>query len=294
MHLKGADKFREKLPGYVGRQIFLLPILALFSFLIGLLFLIILDLLPHFFPDINFLFFIEPILPVIGTAICGIIGFVLVFQMWHKKDKLLKKYNELAYQKAFIFAIIGIPQFIAIICHAYFSTVFLSSKSPVNKTTIVLSSSILSFLPAMSYFALIVRIIGSLLLLILGLLTVFQALFTFGVDYMALVYLYYPEESEFQDHEIYSVLRHPAYAGFLLISAGAVFTRFSVYSLIFFFMLLIGFLCHIWFVEERELVARFGTSFLEYRQQVPALIVKPKMLGTFFSFLIGRKKNSNS
>ncbi|MFX1521540.1 MAG: methyltransferase family protein [Promethearchaeota archaeon] len=287
MHLKGAEKFLEKLPGYAGSRIFLLPILGLLSFLIGILFMLFLDIASRLFPNSYFLFLIDPILPLIGTATCGIIGFVLVSQVWHKKDKLLKKYNELAYQKAFKFAILAIPQILAIICHAYLPIGLLSSKSPVSETTIVLSSSLLSFLLGMSYFGLIVRIIGSVALFMLGLLIIFRALFTFGIDYMGLVYLYYPEESEVQDHEIYSVLRHPAYAGVLLISAGAIFARLSLYSLIFFAIILLGFLCHIRLVEEKELVVRFGASFLEYRRRVPALIVKPRMLGAFFRFLIG-------
>jgi hypothetical protein len=191
MHLKGVDKFREKLPGYVGRRMFFLPILALLSFSVCLLFMLFLDIAPRLFPTIYFLFFIEPVLPVIGPATCGIFGLVLVFQIWHKKDELLKNYNELAYQKAFIFAVIGIPQFIAIIGHAYFPIELLSSKSPVNETTVVLNSSLLSFLTSMSHFTLIVQVIGSVVLLILGLLTIFRALFTFGIDYMGLVYLYY-------------------------------------------------------------------------------------------------------
>jgi protein-S-isoprenylcysteine O-methyltransferase Ste14 len=294
MHLKGVDKLREKLPGYAGKRMLLLPILALLSFLIGLIFLLFLDILPIFFPNFTLLHIIEPVLPVIGTATSGIIGFILVSQMWYRKETLLKKNNELAYEKAFMYAVIAIPQIIAIICHAYLPIGLLSSKSPLNDMTMALSSSLLPFITTKNYFALLVHIIGSVILFLLGLLIVFRALFTFGIDYMGLVYLYYPEESEVQNHEIYSVLRHPAYVGLLLISAGAIFARFSVYSIIFFFMILFGFLCHIFLVEEKELVARFGTSFLEYRRQVPALIVKPKKLGKFFSFLVGYKSNNDS
>jgi protein-S-isoprenylcysteine O-methyltransferase Ste14 len=294
MTLKGADKFREKLPGYSGQRILILPILALLSFLIGLIFLLFLDILAIFFPNVYFLYLIEPVLPVIGTATSGIIGFILVSQMWNKKETLLQKYKGLAYQKAFKFAVIAIPQIIAIIFHAYLPIGLLSSKSLVNEVTIALSSSLLPFITTNIYFASMVRIVGSIALFLLGLLTVFRALFTFGIDYMGLVYLYYPEESEVQNHEIYSVLRHPAYAGLLLISAGAIFARFSVYSFIFFFMILLGFLCHIFLVEEKELIARFGTSFLEYRRQVPALIIKPKKLGKFLSFLVGYKSNHDS
>ncbi|MGQ9723718.1 MAG: methyltransferase, partial [Candidatus Jordarchaeum sp.] len=62
----------------------------------------------------------------------------------------------------------------------------------------------------------------------------YRALQYFSWDYIAVLYLYYPEESELQEYEIYSVLRHPTYSGGILIFLGAVFARFSVYSLLFF------------------------------------------------------------
>jgi len=57
----------------------------------------------------------------------------------------------------------------------------------------------------------------SLLLLIIGLLMIYRAIATFGFDYITVVYLYFPEESEIQRNEIYSVLRHPTYAGAIII-----------------------------------------------------------------------------
>jgi len=42
-----------------------------------------------------------------------------------------------------------------------------------------------------------------------------RAISVFGIDYMAVVYLYFPEESEVIENETYSVLRHPTYAGLI-------------------------------------------------------------------------------
>jgi protein-S-isoprenylcysteine O-methyltransferase Ste14 len=114
------------------------------------------------------------------------------------------------------------------------------------------------------------------------------------MDYMGLVYLYYPKESEIQRHEIYSVLRHPTYAGVLLIGFGGVLARLSMYSIIFFIIILAGLLLHIRFVEEKELIARFGKSFLKYRRKVPALLVRPRKIGAYFRFIAGHKENPKS
>ena len=39
------------------------------------------------------------------------------------------------------------------------------------------------------------------------------------------------------------------------------------------------------FVEERELIMRFGDSYREYMKSVPAFFPKPDKLKTFFKFL---------
>ena len=110
----------------------------------------------------------------------------------------------------------------------------------------------------------------------------------FGIDYMAVIYLYFPEESKLQDHEIYSVLQHPAYTGILLIGLGGLFSTFTLYSIIFFIVELSAFCIHIHFVEEKELVTRFGASYQEYMTRVPAFFVKPNKLGTFLGFLAAK------
>ena len=116
---------------------------------------------------------------------------------------------------------------------------------------------------------------------------IFRALETFGIDYMTVVYLYFPEESELQDHKIYSVLRHPTYSGVLLISLGGMIAQLTLYSISFFLILYMGMYIHIHFVEEKELIKRFGDSYKEYRKKTPAFFVHPKKGGIFLKFLLG-------
>jgi len=124
--------------------------------------------------------------------------------------------------------------------------------------------------------------------LIIAMMTVRSAILTFGLDYMGLVYLYFPEESEVQQHEICSVLRHPTYFAVVCLAVGGFMIRMSVFSFVFLILLDIGLLAHIRFVEEEELIERFGESYLEYQKQVPALHVRIRNLRTYFRFLSRR------
>jgi protein-S-isoprenylcysteine O-methyltransferase Ste14 len=107
---------------------------------------------------------------------------------------------------------------------------------------------------------------------------------TFGIDYMAVVYLYFPEESEIQDHAIYSVIRHPTYLGAALLGAAGLFFRFSVYSILFFVIIYLILRFQI-SREEKELIERFGNGYDDYRKRVPALLVSPSKIREYFRFL---------
>jgi protein-S-isoprenylcysteine O-methyltransferase Ste14 len=48
------------------------------------------------------------------------------------------------------------------------------------------------------------------------------------------------------------------------------------------------FFIHIHFFEEKELIQRFGYSYLDYRRKVPAFFVDPRKGGTFLRFLLRR------
>ena len=45
---------------------------------------------------------------------------------------------------------------------------------------------------------------------------------------------------------------------------------------------------HIRLVEEKELIKRFGDSYRDYQKNTPAIYIKPKDIGRFMKFLIGK------
>ena len=114
-----------------------------------------------------------------------------------------------------------------------------------------------------------------------------RSMLTFGFDYMTVVYLYFPEESELQEHQIYSILRHPTYAGLIVISLGGMVLQFNIYSICFFSLFYLVFYIHIHYVEEKELIERFGMSYKEYRDNTRAFFVKVRDIGKLFLFMIG-------
>jgi len=113
---------------------------------------------------------------------------------------------------------------------------------------------------------------------------IIRALQTFGTDYMSVVYLYFPEESKIQNHEIYSVIRHPTYGGYLPPGLGGLFFTFTLYSIIFYLMFLLSFYLHIHFVEENELLTRFGQLYREYLKNAPAFLLNLINKGFFSAF----------
>jgi protein-S-isoprenylcysteine O-methyltransferase Ste14 len=101
---------------------------------------------------------------------------------------------------------------------------------------------------------------------------------------MGVVYLYFPEESEVQDHEIYSIIRHPTYFGGVLLGLSGLVFRLSVYSILMFFTVYGIF----WLQarrEEGELGKRFGESYKEYMKNVPRLHIGIRNMPKYIQFL---------
>ncbi len=288
MHFKGLDKLKEKLPKYLGWRVVEIGLLILLGFSIALTLMLFIDSVTRIFPHMTVLVLIEPILPALGVFLCEIIAFRSIWGVWQNRDRYVAEFGELAYQKAIPRGVFGISWIFAICIHIYIPIDTLPAGTPVNPITTLLCRSLISFLGIPVGLDFTIRIVLSLFIVIIGLLTIRSALLTFGFDYMALVYLYYPAESQIQKHEIYSVIRHPTYFGLLSIAMGGLWLRFSVYSLLLFFMFLFGLLAHIYFVEEKELQDRFGESFIEYQQNVPALYIRLRDLRIYIRFLTKR------
>ncbi|MFX0023355.1 MAG: methyltransferase family protein [Candidatus Hermodarchaeota archaeon] len=283
--MKGIEKLREKLPDYRGRKIFIFLIFVPIVFLISVWFQLVMDSLPRIFRGSNILLILEPFTPILGSLIILIIGFLLVYSFWHKRDKFLNKRRELAYQKGFKFVITGVPMVISIAIHSYFPTDLIAPYQDIQSISWYLATPISDIFFGFSVISLIIRLLLWFIVFVMGLIVVRKALMIFGIDYMGLVYIYYPEESSLQNHEIYSVLRHPTYHSVMLFLIGSIFFRFSIYSIIYFLIFLIGINIHLKLVEERELIKRFGEDYINYKKSVPALFVRLKDLKKYFSII---------
>jgi len=283
--MKGIDQLRKKLPDYQGRKIRVFGVIAIIVFVTSLMIQLVLDSIPRFFRSINILQVIAPLTPIIGPLIIISIGFLVVRKFWRVRDKYLSKYGIKAYQKAFKFVVIGIPMLFSVIVHSFFPTDLIIPYRIDDTISRYLGVPISGLILGFPFYILYIRLILSILFVGLGLTVISKALNFFGFDYMALVYIFYPEESTLQNHEIYSILRHPTYHALLLISIGSIFFSFSIYSVIYFLIFLVGLNIHLKYVEERELVQRFGGEYEKYRETIPAFFVKIKDLKRYFSTL---------
>jgi protein-S-isoprenylcysteine O-methyltransferase Ste14 len=284
LQLKGVDKLREKLPDYAGKRIWRLPLIALLGGLMGYMFLIFLDISARIFADLTSLVLVEPFMPIFGGFFIAALALWMIWGLWNKKEQMIEHHGNIAYQKMIPRGATGVALVVALVFHAFTSVRSLPPGSPVNVLTIQWSQSLLPLIGIDPGIGLWVRIILSGIVIILGLLTVRSAILTFGIDYMTVVYLFFPEESEIQEHEIYSVIRHPTYLAGILLGFAALLFRFSVYSIIGGFIVFLVFRLQIW-KEEKELVERFGEGFVEYQKKVPALLVRPGKIRAYFRFL---------
>ena len=282
--LKGLDKLHEKLPAYPGKRIVLLPLRGVVATVVGYMFLIMLSVIPRIFNDVACLTIIEPFLPLAGGILIATEALWRIWEIWNKRDQLKKIHGELAYQKMITRGVIGVFLIPPLVFLAFTSIQSLPPGPPVNDLTIQWSRSLLPFIGLPPEIELWFRLIFSGTFLILGALTVRSALLTFGLDYMTVVYLYFPEESEIQEHEIYSVVRHPAYLSGVLLGLAGLFFRFSVYSIFMSILLCLVFRLLIW-KEEKELVERFGEGYIEYKKRVPSLLIRPSRIKVYFKFL---------
>ena len=278
------EKLREKLPGYSGNRIAILPFLAILGGFLAYIFLIIMDIFPRVFSDIEILVTIEPFTPILGSLFIGAIGLWLIWGVWDKREQLKAQHGDLAYQKIIPRGLTGVAFVLILVFHTFTSIRSLPPSPPVNDLTIQWSRSLLPLFGIAPEIEIWIRVIVSGVLTIIGLLTFRSAILTFGFDYMAVVYLYFPKESEIQEHEIYSVIRHPTYLAGIILGIAGLFFRFSVYSIFMALLLYLVFRLQIW-KEEKELVERFGEGFVEYQKKVPALFVRPNKIRAYLRFL---------
>ncbi len=288
--MKGTEKLRNKLPDYQGRKIRIFGAIAFIVFVVSIMFQLFLDSLPRLFRDIDVLQIIAPFTPIMGSLIILVIGLSIVRKFWRIRDEYLSKYGNKAYQKAFKFVATGIPMVLSVIVHSFFSNDLIAPYTINDTISRYLGVPISELVLEFPFYILYIRLVLAILFVGLGLTVVFKSLGIFGIDNMALVYVFYQEESTLQDHAIYSILRHPTYHGLVLISIGSIFLKFSIYSFFYFLIFIVGINLHLKYVEEKELILRFGEKYKKYIETVPAFFVKFRDLKKYFSTLCKFKK----
>ncbi len=286
--IKGVEKFREKLPALAGKKIILLPIYVICMTALAFAVYTAFDSLPVILTaDATLL----SLFPLFGVLVIESLGLLMVWQMWFQRDHLRTKYGDAAYQRVFLFGFGGIVWILTVAVNQYIPFYSLAPAFWASSPLQILATPLETFFGTAAALIFVLKEALALVFLVIGLLMSARALQVFGVDYMVVLYLYFPNESKVQKNEIYSVLRHPTYAGAILICLGGTFFMFTLLSLAAFAVFLAGFYIHVYLVEERELIQRFGESYQGYRKKTPAFFVNPKNLGTLLRFLAGKHES---
>ena len=284
MKIKGIEEFRGRLPDFGGGRIGFILILAISSFFGGLLVLVVGDWCGVLLGWWG--------LPLLWSMGVGLMAFGFVNLVWRNREKWLEQYGDRGYQRGFIYGMVGIPMVFALVVHVYLPVGWLTPPPIEGGLVWMFSTPLTTFLGIGGSVEGVLRILIAGGLVLLGLVVLNRAVLTFGIDYMAVVYLYYPEDSEVQDHAIYSVLRHPTYHALYILGLGGVVWQFTCYAVLFYLVFAVGMFIHFTYVEEKELVERWGPTYETYRQQVPAIVVHPRDLEKYMRFLVGVKKRT--
>jgi protein-S-isoprenylcysteine O-methyltransferase Ste14 len=197
-----------------------------------------------------------------GQILALALGFAITGQFFWRRRAYQAEYAELAYRNAFVrFVLPGLAVIFATVAHcAYMPGI----EIPNVWWKVYLSALGWVFLA-----------VGTLLWA--------RGLWTFGADNLALLYVYYPAESRLVDTQMYSILRHPVYAGVLRVTIGLCLLNGTWPALIFALLAPLGMTGWTRLVEERELLERFP-GYAEYRQRVPAFWTW--QAGKFWRFLL--------
>jgi len=181
------------------------------------------------------------------------IGFLVISQFFSRRKTYQEKFRELAYRNAAVhFLIPGLGFLFAAVIH----TAYMNGP----------------FVPR-GWWTTMFLLLG-IWLLVSGLVLWARAILTFGLDNLMLAHVYHPGDGSLVKSEIYEILRHPIYAGVLRVIFGLALLNGNANSLAFILFAPLGFTGWIRLVEERELIERFGESYLEYRRRVPAFWIK--------------------
>ena len=252
MKIKGMDALRKHVPELQSPGGLVLVLSALAAvFIITTLFFILVDRqFSEWMPD--------------GEIVIMALGFLVMSRFFSQKRTYQEKYGNLAYRNAFArFNIPGLGIVFASIVHiGYMSGVEIPD---------------LWWKPILMGIGWIFVVIGAVLWI--------RTVAGFGVDYLAMLYVYFPSEGSTSNSGIYQILRHPVYSSALSVGVGLAMVHANWYALLVALVLPIFLFGWVRLVEEKELLQRFP-DYAAYRMRVPAFLARPRDYVGFFRFLI--------
>jgi protein-S-isoprenylcysteine O-methyltransferase Ste14 len=199
-----------------------------------------------------------------GAIVIMALGFLILSRFFSQKKIYQNKYDELAYRNAFArFNIPGLGIVFASI--AYLGYI----AGPE--------------IPAIWWRQILIDL--GWIFVIIGVALWLRSIATFGVDNLAMLYVYFPSESRMANTSIYQILRHPVYGAALYFGIGLSLVHANWYGMLVALILPIFLTGWVRLVEEKELLERFP-AYANYRKHTPAFWPRPQDYGSFFRFLI--------
>lgn len=206
-----------------------------------------------------------PLWTMLGQSGVLLIGFGWAGQFFWRRKEYRARWGEHSYHHAFLWHIVpGLPLIFAAIAH----TAYLPGERLVTGW----GTPIVSIL--------------ALYFIFTGLIVWARGGLAIGTDYGLMLYVYFPKESRIVNSAIYAILRHPMYSGAVRVGLALGLWRGTWWSILFGLFMPLGLTIWLRFIEEPELIERFGDDYREYRRSVPAFWPHLRDADKFFRFLI--------
>ena len=273
-------QWKAHLPDLKGNRILLVPFFWVliivswnFSFLMSV-----------FIPrNLRILGKIEPYLSMIVMTMASSFGMSFASFGYLYRKSIIKRYRHKSYQIGLFLFMMAIGTVASLITSTLIpkstnQSIGFFAKDPLNHLTHTFSVPIFMNL-------LYIRRILSIFLLYIGARTSLQCLRVFGIDNTLGTYIYFPEESNMIEHEIYGVIRNPMYLGFMIMAIGGSLFHFTIYSLFSSFCAICCLCYLVYFLEEPELKNRYGSTFIDYCKTTPSFLIPPSKFDKYLRFL---------
>ena len=252
MSLKGLEALRKHVPELHSTGGLALAISSFAAvFIVTSSFFILVDArFPEWLPD--------------GEIVIMALGFLIMSRFFSQKRSYQQKYGELAYRTAFArFNIPGLGIVFASIAH--------------------MGYMVGPGIPGVWWKPIIIA--AGWVWVVIGAVLWARSVAAFGVDNLAMLYVYFPSESRITDSGIYRILRHPVYGAALYFGMGLSLVHANWYALLVALILPIFLTGWVRLVEEKELLERFP-GYADYRKRLPAFWPRPRDYVGFIRFLI--------